>query len=126
MKNSLLMIILFGLCLMSFSHAENNLGYQGKSNAGLSPQELLSKLESDTEVEIKIVRKWTIATSNVQKTIWSFPPQNHPAYPSYVIRKVIEKDGAVFMNTSVTCGAEKEKCDKLFQDFIQINARLRN
>lgn len=102
------------------------LGYQGKSNDGLSPDALLSKLKSDGETQIREERGWIVAASDKLRTVWSFPPKGHPAYPSYVKREVVEKDGSIYIETNVRCGAEKSKCDKLVKDFIELNNRVQS
>ncbi len=126
MKAKLVAALMFTFALLSNAQAEDELGYKGKNSDGLSPEALLLKLESDGETEIREERNWVVATSNKLRTIWSFPPKSHPAYPSYVKREVIEKDGTIFMETSVRCGAEKSQCDELVKDFIELNAKVHN
>ena len=59
-------------------------GQQGKNIDELDPKALLEKLKSDGETEIRIERGWIVASSKKLRTVWSFPPAGHPAYPSYV------------------------------------------
>lgn len=126
MKIRILTFLTLMFVLVPFSNADGDLGYQGKNNDGLSPEDLLSQLKSDGETLIRMERDWTVATSNKLRVIWSFPPEQHPAYPSFVKREVIEKDGSVYMETSVRCGAEKIECDKLVKDFIELNSHIKN
>jgi len=125
-KARLIAGLIFALALPGVSQASDGLGYKGKNNDGLSPEALLEQLKADGETQVREERSWIVATSERLQTIWSFPPKNHPAYPSYVKREVVEKDGAIYMETSVRCGAPKPECDKLVQDFIQLNARVQD
>ncbi len=114
------------LLLPSVPQADDGLGYKGKNNDGLSPEELLLELRSDGETQIREERSWVVATSEKLRTVWSFPPKGHSAYPSYVKREVVEKDGAVYMETNVRCGAAKSQCDQLVKDFIELNTRVQS
>jgi hypothetical protein len=118
--------LVLGLVLSPVLQADDGLGYKGKNNDGLAPDELLSKLRSDGETQIREEKDWIVASSEKLRTIWSFPPKGHPAYPSYVKREVVEKGGALYMETSVRCGAAKPQCDKLVKDFIELNARVQS
>ena len=96
-------------------------GQQGKNIDELDPKALLEKLKSDGETEIRIERGWIVASSKKLRTVWSFPPAGHPAYPSCVKRAVVEGDGSIYVDSSVKCGAEKAECDNLVKDFIELN-----
>jgi hypothetical protein len=115
------LVLIFAV--IQYSQAEDGLGYQGKDSEGLSPEALLLKLKSDGEIQIREERGWIVAASDKLRSIWSFPPTGHPAYPAYVKREVVEKDGSIYIETSVRCGAEKSECDKLVKDFIELNGR---
>ena len=104
---------------------DDGLGYQGYNKEGEAVGETLTRLKSDPSVQVRTDRGWTIVTSESGRIIWSFTPVDHPAHPSFVKREVIEKDGAIYIDTSARCGAEKSVCDKLVQDFIDLNNKIR-
>jgi hypothetical protein len=78
------------------------------------------------DVEVSESEGWTIISEGSNRALWSFPPISHPAYPSVVRTAVVEKDGQVGIGTQVSCGAEKEKCDLLAKDFIELNNKVEN
>ena len=109
----------------SITPVKEDLGYQGQNSSGLGVNELLSKLKSDPEVNVRVERGWQIAEVKSERALYSFTPESHPAHPSYVKREVVEKDGSIFMETSARCGAEKTVCDQLIRDFIELNNKVK-
>lgn len=75
-------------------------------------------------VDIRIEGGWTIATDRPENTIWSFTPENHSAHPAVVKREIVNIDGALRIQMSVLCQAEKVPCDKLVDEFKALNNRL--
>ena len=104
----------------------SELGYQGFDSTGKSVQETLSELKSDPSVKLRSSHGWTIVTSDSDRIVWSFAPETHPAFPSFVKREVKKDDKKVYIETSVRCGAEKNVCDALVQDFIDLNTKVRS
>ena len=100
------------------------LGYQGFNAEGDSVEKTLAKLKDDPEVNIRVSEGWTIATKESGRVIWSFTPINHPANPSFVKREIVERDGSIFIDTSASCSSTKEICDKLVQDFVDLNNKI--
>jgi hypothetical protein len=126
MKSIFILIIataLFG-CSAN-SPVKEDYGYQGQNSEGLSVSEFLDHLRSDPNVQVRVDRGWQIAAVKSERTIYSFTPVIHPAYPSYVKREVIEQNGSVFIKTSAHCGAEKNVCDQLVKDFIELNNKVK-
>ena len=120
-----LLIILLSLISANVIYADDELGYKGKTGKDSeTAKETLERLQKDPDVVIANSDGWTIVTSRSQQTIWSFTPANHPAHLSYVKRKVVERDGSIYIDTSAKCGAEKHICDKLVRDFIELNNRV--
>lgn len=109
----------------STTPVKEDLGYQGQDSSGLGVNELLSKLKSDPEVNVRVERGWQIAEVKSERVLYSFTPESHPAHPSYVKREIVEKDGSIFMETSASCGAEKIVCDQLIRDFIELNNKVK-
>ncbi len=123
LKITSLAIVLFGPLILN---AQEELGYQGQSTEkGQSVEKVLAELKLNPEIEMRKNRGWTIARSDTLRSIWSFAPENHEAYPSYVKREVVEENGTVFIETTAQCGATKTVCDKLVQDFITLNNQVR-
>jgi len=86
--------------------------------------EALNALRAKPDVSIRLQGGWTIANDPREKTIWSFAPEGHPAYPAAIKRHIYEKDGTVYVGMTALCQARKEVCDDLIREFEQMNARL--
>jgi len=56
--------------------------------------------------------------------VWTFTTANHPAQPSAVCRRVVEKDGQLYVHMEVQCGGAKADCDRLVQDFNRLNEQM--
>lgn len=62
---------------------------------------------------------------NGNHVLWSFTPEGHAAHPAAVKRTVLEKDGAVFIDMKVLCFGTQAACDKLVEEFKQLNERIK-
>ncbi|ABD81087.1 hypothetical protein [Saccharophagus degradans] len=123
-----IIILLFTTALFgcgASSPVKEGLGYEGQNSEGLAVSELLVKLKSDPNVQVRVDRGWQIAEVKSERALYSFTPETHPAHPSYVKREVIEKGGSIFIETSARCGAEKTVCDQLVRDFIELNNKVK-
>ena len=87
-------------------------------------EEELSALRARTDISFVMQAGWTIATSRDRLTTWSFTPSAHAAHPAFVKRRFYEKEGAVLVEMSAQCGAEKVACDALIADFRKLNQQL--
>jgi hypothetical protein len=108
----------------------DKLGYQGnKMSSSKSPNSLqvLESLKSNPAAVFRIQNGWTIVNvdNEQEKSIYSFTPESHPAYPSIVKREIVEKDGSIHINMTAKCGATKDICDKLVQQFIALNDKVK-
>lgn len=129
-----LSLIGFVLCgTAANSKSESQIGYNGKSSGVFgfaSVQELLANLRSDTANVVSDVNGdfgvWTIVQSPRDHSLWSFTPEQHPAHPTVVKRTTVEKDGKIFINTEVSCNAEKLVCDQLVDAFLQLNKKIQD
>lgn len=92
----------------------NDIGYKTVAAA-------LAGLKAKSGVLITIEHGWTIVTEIEQKTLWSFAPPTHPAYPSVVQRRVEQVGENVVMHMAVTCEASKTACDGLVREFSALN-----
>jgi hypothetical protein len=59
------------------------------------------------------------------KTMWSFVPEGHYAYPA-VVRRAMKQDAkGIYLEMTALCQADKLSCDKLIREFEQLNARMK-
>lgn len=117
----LLFLLLIGL-LPGIVYGDD-LGYAGHNKEGQSVGEKLSELKGDKFFNVYEQGGWTIATSQ-DGVMYSFTPTNHPAHPAYVERRVIERDGAIYIDMSARCGASKAACDDLVRSFQELNKKI--
>lgn len=123
-----LLIVLILIFSGELIFAEGDLGYGGKKGKVFgyeSVEEALETLKNDPNVEVSDSEGWTIISDEAGRALWSFAPLSHPAHPSVIKRSVVEKDGQIGIDTQVRCGAKKGVCDKLVQDFIELNNKVR-
>lgn len=85
----------------------------------------LADLPSRPGVTMSDQGGWTIATESSSRTLWSFAPVGHPAYPAMVKRQILSTDHGVDMKMEVLCEADKAACDDLVRTFQQLNARMK-
>jgi hypothetical protein len=71
--------------------------------------------------------RWTIIREAAPAyTQWSFTPVGHYAHPAVVRRGIkIAENGDVSIETTSLCEAQKLSCDKLLEEFQQMNARAK-
>jgi hypothetical protein len=89
--------------------------------------EALSVLKAKPGVQVEVTKpdSWVIVNEpgNIQ---WSFTPSTHAAYPAVVRRAIkINAEGGLYIEMSALCQAEKAPCDKLLEDFKELNERIR-
>lgn len=98
--------IFSGACAQS----SNSIGYPTVGAA-------LAALRARTDLDITVQGAWTIVTDVGAKTIWSFAPPGHAAYPTAVKRVVVEREGRVVVEMSALCEARKLACDGVMAEF---------
>jgi hypothetical protein len=89
--------------------------------------EALTALQARPGVRIETTKPdaWVIVNEpgDVQ---WSFTPSSHAAYPAVVRRAIkINAQGDVYIEMTSLCQAEKGHCDKLLEEFTELNERIR-
>ena len=95
------------------------------SNIGFGTvPEALASLRARPEVVEREQQGWLLFKDEPHHTLWSFAPKDHPAFPSAVKRELIEKNGGLYVNMSVLCGASKKVCDQLVRDFQELNSQM--
>jgi hypothetical protein len=77
----------------SNSSRQGSIGYPSVAAA-------LGALRAKPNVRIATQGGWTIVDDRADKSIWSFTPAGHPAYPAAVKRSFVEKDGAIYIEIS--------------------------
>jgi hypothetical protein len=100
------------------SSGQGSIGYPSVAAA-------LGALRAKSNVRISVQGGWTIVDDHDDLSLWSFTPANHPAYPAAVKRKIIQKDGAIYIEMSALCEASKVECDKLIAEFKALNEKVR-
>lgn len=81
----------------------------------------LRALHARPDVQFSTENGWTIATDQLNHTIWSFAPRGYPAYPAVVKRYVVAQQFGSSLNMAVACEASKEACDDLVRTFARMN-----
>lgn len=92
-------------------------------------EEALKDLRSRPDLSDRIVvrRGWThvVIEHGRDKTLWSFTPETHPAYPAAIKREILNKDGTVYIRMNILCEADKHECDALVEEYEQVNVNVR-
>lgn len=67
---------------------------------------------------------WVVISEPGGMIVWSFTPPAHPAHPAVVRRAaVVGGDKMARLQMTVLCEAKKAPCDRLVQEFRELNAR---
>jgi len=95
----------------------NSIGYP-------SPVAALTALRAKPGVSFSEQGGWTIAEERASSTLWSFTPASHPAHPSAIRRQLVNEEGKLNLEMSISCGAEKAPCDALVREFETLNQQM--
>lgn len=93
---------------------------QTKSAAvAATPGEVLASLRDNPEAELSEKEGWTVAVlpNETGRTVWSFPPEEHEAYPAMVKQTVVVENGSEFAETSAQCSGSQSVCNALLGEF---------
>ena len=84
-------------------------------------------LKNDPAAKARSNQGWLLVTvpGGRNEGIWSFTPQGDPSFPAVVRRKVLEREGQLFIDMGVLCGGPKEACDQLVAAFNTLNAEMK-
>ena len=88
-----------------------------------SPAAALADLRAKNGVVFSKNEDWLIA-KDIDGANWSFTPSNHPAHPSVARRTLRQHNGGFYVETQIMCQADKPACDKLHQDYVQLDRRM--
>jgi hypothetical protein len=117
-----LLIIAFALvptCSYANSKEQSTIGYA-------TVKEALDSLKEKAGTDVSTQGGWTIISDkeNGNMVLWSFTPENHDAHPAAIKRTVFEQDGSVNIRMTALCQAKKDPCDKLIEEFKELNAQI--
>jgi hypothetical protein len=88
-----------------------------------SPAAALADLRAKNGVVFSKNEDWLIA-KDTDGANWSFTPSKHYAHPSVARRTLVQHNGGFYVETSLMCMADKPACDRLHQDYIQLDRRM--
>jgi len=75
-------------------------------------------------VQAREQQGWLIVDDRAEQTVWSFTPAGHQAYPAAVKRVIVQRESGIYLDMRVLCQAEKAPCDRLVEEFKQLNDEL--
>lgn len=91
-----------------------------KSDIGFaSPEAAIAALRDKTGVTIREENGWVVASDPSEYTIWSLSQAGNVAHPTMVKRSVVRDGDILGLQTSIECGASKDVCDEVVQQFRQ-------
>jgi len=111
------------------SPAENKSNHTQNAAPGIgyaTPQAALDALRKRKDVNSRIQEKWLIVRDDANKTVWSFTPVDHPAYPAVIKRSLVNTDGREQIETSALCQAKRAACDKVVAEFRAADEKMRD
>ena len=87
----------------------------------------LESLRKDPNASVSNQGDWIIINieNDSEKTLWSFTPKSHPAHPAAIKRTIYEKDGHIGIGMKALCQASKKECDKLIEQFKELNENIK-
>ena len=89
------------------------------------PQALYERLVKDSRLrEMRRSERYVALENGQDGTLWSFTLPAHPAHPSAVCRRVVERRGVIDIPTAIVCRGPEGECTKLKSDFDALNARM--
>ena len=119
MKIIPLAFLSISIAFSAFASESSSIGYKTVELA-------LNALKSKEGTNLSIQGGWTIIEDKEDSNLvlWSFTPDSHPAHPAAIKRKVGEKNQKIYIQMSALCQAKKVDCDKLMQEFEQLNQNI--
>ncbi len=90
-----------------------------------SVAQIQSSITQDPSMTVSRRRGWTMAKDSKGFVLWTFTPEQHPAYPSAIRREVVNRDGAARIEMSVFCESTRVACDALVEQSKDKNRRIK-
>ena len=91
-----------------------------------SPAAALAAVRAKPGVVTTENEEWMILTDSAENSLWSITKSGHFAHPTAVLRRTYEQEGQVFIGMDVKCGNTKANCDRVVQQFIELNNKIRD
>jgi len=117
-----LSLLLFSSTGLSVVYAEepSGIGYE-------TVEQVFDAMEANQDATRTDYGGWIVYNidNNGSYTLWSITPEDHPANPTAIRRDVVSKDGVVSIQMQALCQAEKPECDKLIEEFKEVNAGIK-
>jgi hypothetical protein len=84
-------------------------------------------LQAKPDIEQRTENGWLILIDDASRTVWSFAPRGHAAYPTAVKRTTVAAKVGSTINTTILCESDKASCDTVVLQFEELTDRaLRN
>ncbi len=90
-----------------------------------SPAAALAAVRAKPGVVTEENDEWVILSDKADNSLWSITKLGHFAHPTAILRRTYERNGQVFKGMDVKCGNSKENCDRVVQQFIDLNNNIR-
>lgn len=94
----------------------------GYPDVATARKELLARKDGQPHTEGD---GWLVIYFPSEYTIWTFAPENDPAYPAVVRRVITRSDKSTYISMSVLCQASKAACDNLVRQFNELDDRVK-
>lgn len=69
---------------------------------------------------------WTEIEDGIENTLWSFAPEEHPAYPSVVRRTIAGVGQSIRIDMDAICESNQAACEALMQNMLKMNEKARS
>jgi hypothetical protein len=110
---ALLVALFLGTAHVSHAHAESS-GAEDDSIPYDSLEEALKDLHANPAVTFRDEKGWIVALDTKTSVAWLLTPVGHPAYPSIVRRRIVNRADGAHLETKILCLASQAVCDKYF------------
>ena len=79
-------------------------------------EEAYEKLSNRASAQVRTNREgWTEIEDTAKNVLWSFVPEDHPAYPTVIKRTVTGRGYAMQIDMDGLCEAQRKDCEKLMR-----------
>ena len=95
---------------------ESSIGYETVAKA-------LEAVRATAGAETRVENGWLVVIDEPARTIWSFAPEGHPAYPTVVQRVITPAGDGSTIQTNVRCESDKISCDNVVLQFEELADR---
>jgi hypothetical protein len=101
-----------------------NAGFCGVS--GESPAEIQSNVIKNRDFKRDGATSLYVAYANKRSLMTlTFTTAANRAHPGVACRRVVQKNGAVYVLTNIKCGSSKSACDAMAREFNALDAQMK-